>query len=110
VRLLACLTPVKNNEIVIMSDRLDRTFTSSVYDALSLYRDTLGVTSFNLAISAPPLDKTRESWQGFPVMARMVDRGNLNNRSSDIGSLELFAANAVGSDPFKLAQKFDILL
>jgi hypothetical protein len=40
----------------------------------------------------------------------MVDRGNLNNRSSDIGSLELFAANAVASDPFKLAQKFDILL
>jgi hypothetical protein len=110
VRLLACLTPVKNSEIVIMSERLDKDFASRVYDALSLYRDALGVTSFNLAITTPPLDKTRESWQGFPVMARMVGRGNLNNRSSDIGSLELFAASAVASDPFKMARKFDILL
>ena len=93
-----------------MSDRLDTPFASSVYDALSLYRDILGVTSFNLAITTPPLDRTRENWQGFPVMAWMVDRGNLNYRSSDIGSLELFAANAVGSDPFKLAHKLDIQL
>ncbi len=103
VRVLACLTPVKNNEIVLMADKLDAPFKKSVYDVLALYRDSLGVTSFNLAIATPPLDRTRESWQGFPVMAWLVDRGSLNYRSSDIGSLELFAANSVASDPFKLA-------
>jgi hypothetical protein len=102
-RILACLTPVKNNEIVLMSEGLDTPFKTSVYDILSLYRDSLGVTFFNLAMTTPPLDKTRESWQGFPVTAWLVDRGSLNYRSSDIGSLELFAANSVSSDPFKLA-------
>ena len=38
-------------------------------------------------------------------MAWLVDRGNLNYRSSDIGSLELFAASSVSSDPFKMAEK-----
>ena len=93
-----------------MADRLDTSFKTSVYDVLSLYRDWLGVTSFNLAMATPPLDRTRESWQGFPVTAWMVDRGSLNYRSSDIGSLELFAANSVASDPFKLAEKLDILI
>jgi hypothetical protein len=103
VHVIACLTPVKNNEVILMADRLDTAFKTSVYDVLSLYRDRLGVTSFNLAIATPPLDSTRESWQGFPVRAWLVDRGSLNSRSSDIGSLELFAANSVASDPFKLA-------
>jgi hypothetical protein len=110
VRALAYLTPVKSKEIVLMSDTLNVSFKTSVYDILSLYRDVLGVTSFNLAITLPPMDKTRESWQGFPVMAWLVDRGSLDYRSSDIGSLELFAANSVASDPFKLAQKLDLLM
>jgi hypothetical protein len=103
VRVTACLTPVKNSEITLMADRLDASFKESVYDVLALYRDRLGVKSFNLATATPPLDRTRENWQDFPVMAWLVDRGNLNYRSSDIGSLELFAASSVSSDPFKLA-------
>ena len=110
VRVLACLTPVKNSEIIFMADRLDAHFKESMYDILALYRDHLGVTSFNLAIATPPPDRTRESWQGFPVTAWLVDRGSLNYRSSDIGSLELFATNSVASDPFKLAQKLDTLI
>ena len=110
VRVLAYLTPVKNSEIILMADRLDAPFKENVYDVLALYRDQLGVTSFNLSIATPPLDKTRETWQGFPVTAWLVDRGSLNYRSSDIGSLELFATNSVASDPFKLAQKLDTLI
>jgi hypothetical protein len=104
VRVLAYLTPAKSNEIVIMADRINSAFTDALYNALALYRDRLGVTSFNLAVATPPMDRTRESWQGFPVIGWMVDRGKLEYRSSDIGSLELFAANSVASDPFKLAE------
>ncbi len=103
VRVLAYLTPVKSNEIIIVADNTSTAFTDAIFESLSLYRDRLGTTSFNLAAVTPPLDKTRENWQGFPVMAWMVDRGRLEFRSSDIGSLELFAASSVASDPFKLA-------
>lgn len=104
IRIVASLTPRKNSEIVLSSNKLDESFEEIVYEVLALYRDKLGVTSFNLAMATPPLDNTQESWQGFPVMAWLVDRGSLNYRSSDIGSLELFAANSVSSDPFKLAK------
>lgn len=110
VRILAYLTPVKNSEIVIMSGELGESFKNSLYTALALYRDQLGTVSFNLAVATPPLDRTRESWQDFPVMGWMVDRGSLDYRSSDIGSLELFAANSVGSDPFKLADQLKALV
>ncbi len=102
-RIMASLTPVKSRETLILGESLDSHFKNSLFDVLSLYRDKLGVTSFNLAIATPPLDKTRENWQGFPVIAWLVDRGSLHYRSSDIGSMELFAANTVGVDPFKLA-------
>ena len=110
VRVLAYLTPVKNREIVLTADGLTKAFKESIYEVLALYRDRLGVTSFNLAIATPPLDRTRQSWQGFPVIAWLVDRGELANRSSDIGSLELFAANSATSDPFELMHELECSL
>jgi hypothetical protein len=35
-------------------------------------------------------------------MARIVDRGHLGQRPSDIGAMELYATPIVGSDPFEL--------
>lgn len=103
VRLMASLTPVKSREVMMLAKSPDTNFKKSVFDVLSVYRDRMGVTSFNFAFAAPPLDKTRETWKGFPVTAWLVDRGSLHYRSSDIGSMELFAANTVAVDPFKLA-------
>jgi hypothetical protein len=103
-RLLAYLTPTKNNELIIMSNTYDRAFRKHVYRALAFFRDNLLVQSFNLGLTMPPLAKTRESWQGFPVIAWLVDRGRLDNRSCDWGSLELFATVSVTSDPFQLAE------
>jgi len=104
VQIMAYLTPIKNNEIIVMSRELTPNFASCIYDGLATYRDSLGVTSFNMAMATPPLSRTRETWQGFPVISWMVDRGKLEYRSSDIGSLELFAANSVDCNPFELAE------
>ena len=102
-RMLAYLTPIKHNGIVILAKAIDTPFKKAVYRALSFYRDRLNVASFNLAVATPPLSLTRESWQDFPVIAWLVDRGNPDKRSCDIGALELFASTAVTSDPFVLA-------
>jgi hypothetical protein len=32
-----------------------------------------------------------------------MDRGNLDNRTSDVGGMELFAESVVASDPFAVA-------
>jgi hypothetical protein len=110
VRALAYLTPVKSNEIVLIAEDFNNDFKKCVYESLAFYRDALGVQSFNLALTMPPLGPTRESWEGFPVIAWLVDRGELSNRSSDIGALELFASTAVTSDPFVLSEKLGVFL
>ena len=44
-----------------------------------------------------------EDWRGFPPIARIVDRGDPANKTSDIGAMELYAASVISSDPFRLA-------
>jgi hypothetical protein len=88
------LTPVKEKEIfVISSARRSEEMADTVYKLLRSYL-ALGVQSFNVAL--------------FQVddyhILRLVDRGSLADRNSDIGAMELYAASVIASDPFKLAQ------
>ena len=99
VWIMASLTPIKDHELVVMGPRMDDAFKDSLYDTLAFYRDVLGVTSFNLVLCTPPLDETEENWDGFPVLARLVDRGGLATRTSDIAAMELYASSVTASDP-----------
>jgi hypothetical protein len=93
--LLCHLTPVKEKEVVILA-RSTRNLAPLISRVLSSFH-RLGVCSFNLAILQPPLDE-----EGF-VMVRVVDRGDLLSRSSDIGGMELYGGMAVvSSDPFRV--------
>lgn len=102
--LLAYLSPVKEKEVLIIADRLDEGFKNSTFKALRFFRDRLGVTSFNLAIYMPPLAEVEEDWSGFPVMARLVDRGHHMTKTADIGAMELYAASVIASDPFRVIE------
>lgn len=103
VRVMAHLTPLKEKECLIFGSTLDEAFTSTVYEVLNCLTDRLNVVSFNLVIWRPPLRDTGEDWSDFPVIARIVDRGDPLNRTADIGAMELYAASVVSSDPFKVA-------
>ena len=106
VRVLANLTPIKENEVLLVlphERRATSALKNAIHDTLVCYRDQLGVTSFNMAIYQPPLGHTEENWEGFPVIVRIVDRGDPSSRTADFGAMELYAASVVSSDPFKLA-------
>ncbi len=96
---MASLTPIKDHELVVIGQRVDDAFKDSLYEALAFYRDELGVTAFNLALCTPPLGDTEEDWDGFPVLARLVDRGDSGTRTSDIAAMELYASSVTASDP-----------
>jgi hypothetical protein len=38
-------------------------------------------------------------------MVHLVDRGDPDSRSSDIGAMELYGASVVGGDPFALVDR-----
>lgn len=105
IKIIVSLTPFKYNEIMLISEKLDLPIKELSYEVLAFLRDKLNVTTFNYGLVTPPLAETDESWQGFPVLARIIDRGDPENRVSDVGSIDLFGANLVINDPFKVASR-----
>jgi len=104
VRVLANLTPLKEKECILIADTADDVLGAALFDVLRVFRDSLGVRSFNVGMLLPPIAETKESWDGFPVVVRVVDRGSLETRTSDIGGMEMFAESVVAADPFSVHQ------
>jgi len=98
VRLMAYLTPVKEKEVVMLSNSLPD-LPPAISLVLSCYH-RLGVRSFNLAIFMPAIHN-RDTF-----VVRVVDRGDPLSRTTDIGGMELYAGTAVvASDPFRLMEE-----
>ncbi len=115
IRVLASLTPIKEKETIILAPEFNDNLADALHAVLAAFRDNLGVRSFNVGALLPPLNAPlsppsshpnpppENDWQDFPVVVRIVDRGNLDARTSDIGAMELFAEPVVASDPFAIA-------
>src|SRR5204862_6622630 len=84
VRWLAHLTPVKEKETVLLAPALGPDLAAAIYRVLAHFRADLGVRAFNVAIYLPPLPPVAEDWRDFPVVARLVDRGDPTSATSDI--------------------------
>jgi hypothetical protein len=107
VERFASLTPVKEREIVLLAPAsLGLTgIATPLAQTLRVMRDALGVQAFNLALFGPPLgDEVDEGWAGFPLVARLVDRGDPTSDVSDIAAMELFGSSVIASDPFDVAR------
>ena len=102
--MFASLTPIKEREIVVLGrpDEDESALAGGIARAVSAHR-TLGVVAHNMALYLPPLVPDGDDWRRFPPMARLVDRGDPANRTSDIGAMELYAASVISSDPFRVA-------
>jgi hypothetical protein len=109
VKVLAHLTPAKEKEVLLIATDL-YAITSVMYEVLACFRDAMNVRSFNMAIYMVPVQPVEEDWTGFPVLARIVDRGDPKDTSSDIGSVEMFASRVIASDPFKVARSLHTCL
>lgn len=104
IRIMANLVPKKEHEVLLVAPWLSDRLKDAIYDTLACLRDRVGVESFNVAIYRPPFGSSAENWEGFPIIVRIVDRGDITSRTADIGAMELYAASVVSSDPFRLAE------
>jgi hypothetical protein len=100
--ILPSLTPFKEKETHIVVGHLNDDLKSALYVVLRVFIERLGVTSFNLALYQPPLADTPERWDDFPCIVRVLDRGDPSSKTSDVGSMELFAQSVVATDPFRV--------
>ena len=105
VRVFMNLAPIKEKEIVLLGESLEEEpLRHAVARMLEGLTQKLGVRSFNAAFYVPPLAPAEEDWSSFPVVVRLVDRGDPASRTSDMGAMELYAASVVASDPFAVAR------
>jgi hypothetical protein len=105
--IMASLTPIKEKEVWILADEHSNDLNGVIYDVLECFTRKLGVVSFNLVAYMPPLRPVAESWEGFPFIIRIVDRGPLANKTADFGAMELYASSVVSSDPFRIIEALD---
>ncbi len=104
VSVVAHLTPVREKEVLILSDTLSDALAAAAYRVLDCLMTMLEVRSFNLVVYTPPLAPTPENWSGFPCMVRIVDRGDPMKRTNDVGAMELYASPVITTDPFRLIE------
>ena len=118
VKIMAYLTPIKEKEVFIIAETVND-LGNTIPKILECFYSRLNVRSFNLALICSPsaifdeIDEgEKKRWNGFPVIFRILDRGDLNNRTNDIGAMELYAASVISSDPYVVARElkaeFDI--
>ncbi|MBN2052814.1 hypothetical protein JW756_04895 [Candidatus Woesearchaeota archaeon] len=108
IKIFTNIVPRKDKEVTLISDKLDKKFVSAIYKVANCLVKDLGVNSFNLGVIFPPIIKSDE-WKGFPVIARIVNRGSLSNKTSDIGGVELYArSNVIETDPYKVFENIKI--
>ena len=104
-RVFATLTPVKERELVVLGapGADEGAIAAGISHALAALR-SVGVVAHDLALYRPPLTADGADWRRFPALVRLVDRGDPGNRTCDIGSMELYAASVIASDPFVTAR------
>jgi hypothetical protein len=108
IKIFTNITPRKDKEVTIISDKLDKHHVSSVYKIINSLIKDFGVMSFNLGTILPPfpLPDKNSDWKGFPVITRIVSRGPLSNKTSDIGGVELYTrSNVIETDPYRVFEK-----
>ncbi len=106
-RVIASLTPVKEQELLLISPTRwvhSDDFKKAIGVVLDKYMRTLGVQSFNLVLFQRPIDSAPEDWDGFPALVRIVDRGDLRVRTTDVGCMELYGSSVISSDPFAVIE------
>lgn len=100
---MAHLTPKKEHEVVLFAKTPHRL--APALSRVLLCYQRMGIRSFNVALFMPQLE------EGDYYVARIVDRGDIAARTSDIGGMELYAGTPiVASDPFRLMEHLSLAM
>ena len=96
------LSAWRAKDVWIIGRAFDNALADALCDTLRWLIDDTGMGAFNVGVLMPPIFDGPEDWSGFPVIARIVDRGAPNMVSSDVGALDIFAHQVIAADPYSM--------
>ncbi|MCL4504904.1 MAG: hypothetical protein M1434_07920 [Chloroflexi bacterium] len=106
------LAAARPRDTWIISPAFDDALADALNDALRALIERAGVRGFDVGVIMPPLFQHNQTpsekpgvfndqnWDGFPVIARIVDRGRPDALSSDVGAMDLFGQRVIADDPY----------
>ncbi|MDN7023673.1 hypothetical protein FGU65_01960 [Methanoculleus sp. FWC-SCC1] len=102
-RVMAHLTPKKEQEVLVLG-RTPHDLAPALSRVLLCYQ-RMGILSFNMAAYMPQLEE--EDY----YCVRLVNRGDITVRTSDIGGMEFYAGTpVVSADPYRLMEHLAAVL
>ncbi|MCS7061523.1 MAG: hypothetical protein RMN25_10220 [Anaerolineae bacterium] len=102
------LTPLRGKDTWIIGRAFDDQLAVGLASVLRALIERADMQAFDVAVLMPPLfGPHTEDWTGFPTIARIVDRGQSDALSSDIGALDLFAQAVIMHDPYWVKRMLD---
>jgi len=106
IKVFTSIVPREDKQVTLISKKLDKNAVSAIYKVVKCLTIDFGVMSFNLGIVFPPINNKDPDWKDFPVIARIVDRGKLSNKTTDIGGMEIYdMGNVIPTDPYNVFNK-----
>ncbi|UJR25339.1 hypothetical protein I4U23_006689 [Adineta vaga] len=103
--ILVHLTPIKDLEVMIMGEELNRDFYKALHLVFRTFVDDLNEYSFSLGMYLPPLNESSSSGHEIPVVCRLVFRNPVTNLRSDMNGLDLYTSSVIGKDRYILYQQ-----
>lgn len=102
---LAYITPQKDFEVIVISQKPCLDFFRLVYFTIRTFIDNMEQYSLSMGFVFPKMHTDYTKGDELPMMVRIVSRGAADSARSDISSFDLFGTANVNKDPFKVIRK-----
>ncbi|CAF0743136.1 unnamed protein product [Adineta ricciae] len=99
------LTPIKDLEVMIIDEKLDRDFYKALHLLFRTFVDDLNEYSFSLGMYLPPMNESALTNHEMPVVCRLLFRNPVTNLRSDMNGLDLYTSSVIGKDRYILYQQ-----
>ncbi|CAF0748762.1 unnamed protein product [Adineta steineri] len=96
------LTPVKDLEVMVLGEKLDKDFYKALHLIFRSFVDDLKEYSFSFGMYLPPMNETSSNGHEMPVVCRLVFRNPITNLRSDMNGLDLYTSSVIGKDRYVL--------
>jgi hypothetical protein len=96
------LTAARARDTWILAPAFNDALADALYMVLRAFIERAGMRGFDVGVVMPPIFPQADDadWTGFPMIARIVDRGSPDAISSDLGAMDIFAQRVISDDPY----------
>lgn len=99
------LTPIKDLEVMILGEKLEKDFYKAIHLIMRIFVDDLKEFSFSFGMYLPPMNESSINGHEIPVVCRVLFRNPVTNLRTDMNGLDLYTSSVIGKDRYVLFEQ-----